>query len=457
MFTDDWSTLTPDQRLTTRLDAWQNAPIEFASPEVAAAYRERVQLWRDAIALRKPARVPITPWIGLFPMRYAGFTGHDAYYDYDKLGRAWDKYHADFLPDGLAMTIAMVPGKVFDILDYKLYDWPGHGVPEDASYQYNEREWMHDDEYDLLINDPSNYWQRFYVPRMFGAAEPWAMLSPFTDLCEAPFTAPFFVPFSLPPVKQMLQKMMDAGDAAMEWLQAFMAIDGRQMATLGIPQMAGSATKAPYDILGDTMRGTRGLMLDKFRRPEKVVAAMERARAAGHRLGAALGRRHRQPDRLHPHPQGRRRLHVRRGLSHALLAHLQGRPARADRAGSRAHGLRRGRLQQRLEVIADPEIPAGRMIWMFDATDMRRAKQIVGARQAIGGNVPGTLLTMGTPERVDAYVKDLLAATATDGGFLLGTGIVLDEADPACFKAFIEAGRNYGAQSDPACRPAKAC
>ena len=104
-----------------------------------------------------------------------------------------------------------------------------------------------------------------------------------------------------------------------------------------------------------------------------------------------------------------------------------------------------GGYDTRLEVIADPEIPTGRMIWMFDATDMRRAKQIVGARQAIGGNVPGTLLTMGTPERVDAYVRDLLAATATDGGFLLGTGIVLDEADPACFKAFVEAGRKYGA------------
>ena len=62
----------------------------------------------------------------------------------------------------------------------------------------------------------------------------------------------------------------------MAWLQAFMAIDGKQMATLGIPQMAGSSTKAPYDILGDTMRGTRGLMLDKFRRPDKVKAAMER-------------------------------------------------------------------------------------------------------------------------------------------------------------------------------------
>ena len=74
----------------------------------------------------------------------------------------------------------------------------------------------------------------------------------------------------------MLKKLAEAGDAAMEWLQAAMAADGRVMATLGIPQTAGGATKAPYDILGDTMRGTRGLMLDKFRQPENVKAAMER-------------------------------------------------------------------------------------------------------------------------------------------------------------------------------------
>ena len=60
--------------------------------------------------------------------------------------------------------------------------------------------------------------------------------------------------------------------------------------------------------------------------------------------------------------------------------------------------------------------------------------------------MPGSLLTMGTPEQVDDYVKDLLGKTAGDGGFILGSGIVLDEADPACFKAIIDAGRKYGAQ-----------
>ena len=174
MFTDDWKELTPDQRLTVRLDAWQNAPIEFASPDVRQAYATASSSGATPSRCASRRMCPSPRGSACSRCATAGFTGHDAYYDYDKLGRAWDKFHADFRPDGLALTIAMVPGKLFDILDYKLYDWPGHGVTDDASYQYNEREWMHDDEYDLLINDPSNYWQRFYLPRMFGAAEPWA-------------------------------------------------------------------------------------------------------------------------------------------------------------------------------------------------------------------------------------------------------------------------------------------
>jgi len=445
MFTDDWNKLTADERMAARLDAWQNVPIEFASPEIKQIYHDRVQLWRDAIALKKPAHVPITPWIGLFPMRYAGFTGHDGYYDYEKLGIAWDKYHQDFQPDAIAMTLAMVPGKVFDILDYKMYDWPGHGTEEDTSYQYNEKEWMKDDEYDLLIADPSNYWQRFYAPRMFGALEPWSMLPPFTDLCEMPFTAPFFAGFAAPPVKEMLQKIMDAGDAAMEWLQAFMAIDGKQMATLGIPQMAGSSTKAPYDIIGDTMRGTRGLMLDKFRRPDKLKAAMERLVPLAINWAVRSADATGNPIVFIPIHKGADGF-----MSDADYREFYWPTFKAVLLGLIDEGLvplvfAEGGYNERLEAIADPEIPDGRMIWMFDDTDMGRAKQIVGAHQCIGGNVPGSMLAMGTPAQVDAYVKDLLAKTATNGGFLLGTGIVLDDADPACYKAFIDAGRKYGA------------
>ena len=44
----------------------------------------------------------------------------------------------------------------------------------------------------------------------------------------------------------------------------------------GKPFFTGGFSKAPYDIIGDTLRGTRGIMLDKFRQPEKLLEAMER-------------------------------------------------------------------------------------------------------------------------------------------------------------------------------------
>ena len=187
-------------------------------------------LYRDVLDLKKPATVPIAPWIGLLPFRFYGHTGTQAYYDYEIFKEDWFRFHEETMPDGLGLTLGIVPGKLFDVLDYHLYDWPGHGTPEDASYQYKEQEWMKGDEYAALIQDPGSYWQRTYLPRVFGALEPFSALAPWTDLVEIPFTAPFFAGFSAPPVKEMLKKLAEAGDAAMEWLEAAMAADGRCMA-----------------------------------------------------------------------------------------------------------------------------------------------------------------------------------------------------------------------------------
>ena len=60
--------------------------------------------------------------------------------------------------------------------------------------------------------------------------------------------------------------------------------------------------------------------------------------------------------------------------------------------------------------------------------------------------MPGALLTTGEPEPVEEYVRQLIADVAGDGGFILGSGIVIDEARPANVKAMIDAGRKYGAE-----------
>jgi hypothetical protein len=47
---------------------------------------------------------------------------------------------------------------------------------------------------------------------------------------------------------------------------------------------------------------------------------------------------------------------------------------------------------------------------------------------------------------MDDYVRQLMEDVAGDGGFILGSGIVVDAAKPDCFKAMIDAGKKYGAQ-----------
>jgi len=445
VFAENWNELTPDQRFAARMQVWKEPGVEFASAAVKQAYEERVQMFWDAIELRKPSRVPIAPWIGLFPALWDGMTAREAYYDFPRLAVAWRKYHAEFKQDVLAFSINIAPCEIFDVLDYKLYDWPGHGVSDTSGYQYIEKEWMKADEYDLLIADPSNYWQRYYVPRIFGALEPWSMLSPFTDLVEAPLTGPFFIPFGTPPVREMLEKMLEAGRVALEWVQAFGAMDGEATATCGLPAFAGGATKAPYDILGDTLRGTRGLMLDKFRRPQKVLEACERLVPLAIDWGVRGCDVNRHPLVFIPLHKGADgflsdedfRTFYWPTLKKVLLGLIE--------QGVVPLCFAEGGYNERLEAIHDPDIPAGRMIWMFDATSLQDVRKHLGGYQCFGGNVPGAMLTTGTAQEVDDYVRQLIDDVAGPGGFILGSGIVIDEAKAECIKAMMDAGKKYGA------------
>ena len=113
--------------------------------------------------------------------------------------------------------------------------------------------------------------------------------------------------------------------------------------------------------------------------------------------------------RLHPAAQGRRRLHERRAVPEVLLAE----PAQGHQG---AGGRRLRALPLRGRGIRHPAgdhratCPTGRTVWQFDHTDMRRAKEVLGGVACIQGNVPVSLLQLGTAEEVTAYCRDLIDA-----------------------------------------------
>ncbi len=443
---DNWSSLSPSGKLAARFQAWASPQgVQFANHEVECAYKERVQLFQDALQLKRPKRVPIHLHTGFYPIRYAGFSPEEAMNDYGKLGQAMTKFNADFLPDALASSMVPGPAPVFDLLDLRLYRWPGHGVPPDAPFQCVESEYMHEDEYDLLVADPTGYFLRFYLPRIFGALNSWQKLSPLTDLTELPFMGGNLVALGNPDVQAAFEKYLQAGKAALEWVKACGAINNASVSSFGLVPFTAGFTKAPFDTLGDTLRGTRAIMLDKFRRPDKVLAAIKCLTPIAIEMGVRLANGGRKPIINIPLHKGADGFISVGDFQTFYWPTLEATILGLVEQGCIPLLLVEGSYNnQRLDIIAESGIPAGTTLWMFDHTDLREVKKRFGSWACFGGNVPVSMLATSEPEQVQAYVKRLIDDVAPDGGFILSTGAVLDDARPDSLHAMIETAREYG-------------
>jgi uroporphyrinogen-III decarboxylase len=98
-----------------------------------------------------------------------------------------------------------------------------------------------------------------------------------------------------------------------------------------------------------------------------------------------------------------------------------------------------GAYDSRLEMIAD--VPRARTVWQFDRTDMRRAKEILGGIACIQGNVPLSMLQLGTAKEARTYSRELIETVGTGGGFILDAGAVIDDAKEANMLAMIQAAK----------------
>ena len=437
-----WEGLDWRERRERRFERWKSAPdVQFVSDSVKRDYQERAQSLIDAIALKKPARVPTTASVGYYVGKYSGLSKKEVMYDYEKSAAALVKYHEDFRPD--FQTSAVAPAKVFEKLGLGLVDWPGKGLADDTPWQYLEAEYMREDEYDVLIADPEVYFRRSLLPRFGSAFAPLAGPAPFTDMMEATTMLFSILPFADPAVVEGVQRLADAARECLAYLTAMGAAGADAAGRLGIPSSFGGLAKAPYDILADTLRGTRGIMVDRFRRPEKILEACERL------VPIVVEWCTRQASR----PGGPLIIFVLHKGADSFMSDADFRTfywptLKAVMKGVIDQGIvptmfAEGGYNKRLEVIADPELPTGSVLWLFDQTDMAAAKRALRGHSCIAGNVPTALLALSTVDEVKAYTTDLLDTCATDGGFMLENGAVLDDAKPENLKAMLETGQNW--------------
>ena len=91
------------------------------------------------------------------------------------------------------------------------------------------------------------------------------------------------------------------------------------------------------------------------------------------------------------------------------------------------------------------ELPKGRYILHLENSDIFKAKEILGHRFCLMGNVNSTLQKLGTPKLIMEHCKKLIEVCGEGGGYILGSGCeVASDAPFENIQAIIEAGKKYG-------------
>ena len=416
----------------------QNQPEEL--------HRERLKRCEDAIELKIPDRVPFFPMTHYFAAKYAGLKGEEAFYDSEKWFAANIKMNVELAPDCYFPPLhSLYPGKALEILKCRQIKWPGHGVPDDAGYgyQYVEGEYMRAEEYDSLLNDPLDFIIRVYLPRIFESLEPLRQLPSIKDLFiqgyKGALSSAFF---AKPEIAEAFGSVYRAGLEAGKFVEGAAQFH-EEMAALGFPPGMGTAMYAPFDHISDMLRGMRGVMLDMYRQPDKLLEATEKIYFPSiFEAGVERARQSGCPRVFIPlHRGGDPFMSLKQfetfywpGLKRVILGLID--------EGLTPCPFFEGKFDTRLEYLTD--LPRGKVLAFFDSTDIFRAKEILGDTMCLAGNMPLSLIKTGSREQIEEYSRKLIDKVGRGGGFIMSASAVLDDAEPELVKIWADFTREYG-------------
>lgn len=211
-----------------------------------------------------------------FMAKYAGYTLQEVYYDPQKNFDALRKVAMDFDIDVIGAYTSIWWAGLHDAVGMEYYEFAGYKLEESRQFQYIEDEYMKEDEYDHLLDDPSDFLLRVYTPRVFSNLKGLSLLPPLKSLafgCYGTFIYGFAL--SVPETRTAIQNFLDMAKPAADYaiktgeFHAKMHDEG-QLCSHGAP------TLHPFDIISDLLRGMRGTMLDMFQVPDKLHSAMEK-------------------------------------------------------------------------------------------------------------------------------------------------------------------------------------
>lgn len=404
-------------------------------------YEDREKRVTDTIQLKVPDRVPVMIEFSYFPAKYTGITCEAAFYDFDLWLKAYVKTVQDYAPD-VVQLLPFFPGAFYDILESKQLKLPGRGIDPCHSQQFIEGEFLKADEYDALMEDRTDFNLRYFLPRIFGALQPFSRIPPFSDTTFSYFEVPALAESLFDPeISGALKKLLEAGEV-MSRYRSQMESFSKEIENLGFPLYGVPGAHIPFDHISYHMRGMRGTYLDMYRQPDKLIEVFDWMMPL--QIKKAL---------VHAKASGRKRVFfaLHRGADNFMSAKQFEKfywpyakkmiQALLDEGLTPCLFLE-GDYTSRLEYFL--ELPRGKVLGRFDSVDIFRAKEVLRDHMCIMGNVPVSILQTGTPQDVEAYCKKLIDIVGKDGGLIVAPRSTPDEAKPENLKAMVDFTRKYG-------------
>lgn len=436
-------------KVQENLEAWCNPPIVFPNKEIEKAYKERTKRIADAILLKKPDRIPLMPMWEFFYPKYAGYTCEEVMYDAQKAENSVIKTVTELQPDGFQGPIFFMTGPILDAYESKDVLWPGHGLPVDQAHQFVEGEYMKADEYEALIDDPSDFMLRYYFPRVSGNLKALATMIPMRTNFAYFMTFGGWAGFGSPEGLKVLDIIRNLSKASFEYVNFLGSVIGK-LVMMGFPPWSGSLTEAPFDVIGDTLRGTKGIMLDMYRQPELLKKACEKLVGvmAEYTISAARANGNHPIVFIPLHkgtaatPDGKGGFMSPRQFEEFYWPTLRQLMGILIDNGFVPNLLCEGDFTSRLDIVKD--VPPGTCIYHFEHIDMQKAKKTLEGRVCMRGCIPIHVMTLGTPDDVRRVVKEQIDMLGKDGGYIIDAAMASEQVKPENMKALIDFTKEYG-------------
>lgn len=391
-------------------------------------YQERLKRYVTAMRNEKPDRIPIRPFAAEFTAKYAGYTCQEVSHDYTRAFEAAVKTAKDFQWDAVVPNMVYVWTGLTQAAGLRYYGIPGIGIPHTSGFNYIEppedRAFMHEDEYDELIKDPTAFLWNVWLPRIS---------TEITRIGE-------------PSTYRNNVALVKSAMAMLSYFYAFGPQVQRLRSECGTASAIAGIFKAPFDIIADKLRGYVGLTNDMRRQPKKVLQACEALMPHLVNVGLTTADPNKQtPIGFWMHRGCVPFINPKQFESHYWPT-LKPCIEEFWKHGHQTLFYAEGKWRHHFNSFRD--LPDRSIVFHCDQDDIFEAHRTLHDKFALSGGVPNVMLSYGKPEEVRAFCLRVINEVAQNGGYIMDAGAIMqDDTSVENMRVLTDTCREHGGYS----------